>query len=128
MKLLLDTHTFLWWATEPTKLSPQIHALCSDTKNDLFLSVASIWEMQIKQDLEKLILKTSLSKMVDEQKTKNSLLILSVQPDHVFGLSGLPTVHKDPFDRILIAQARFEDMILLSVDGVFKQYEVKVIW
>jgi PIN domain nuclease of toxin-antitoxin system len=128
MKLLLDTHTFLWWATEPTKLSPQIHALCSDTKNDLFLSVASIWEMQIKQDLGKLILKTSLSKMVDEQKTKNSLLILSVQPDHVFGLSGLPTVHKDPFDRILIAQARFEDMILLSVDGVFKQYEVKVIW
>ena len=103
-------------------------ALCEDTQNEMFLSVASIWEMQIKHQLGKLELHLPLDKLVSEQVQKNAIQILPIQTAHVFGVAALPDVHKDPFDRLLIAQANVENMVFLSGDGVFKHYPVQIIW
>jgi len=128
MKLLLDTHVFLWWATEPEKLSPVVAALCADKRNSLHISVASIWEMQIKADLGKLSLSCPLNELIRKQQQHNYLSVLPVQVHHVYALKQLPPIHKDPFDRLLIAQTKVEDMVLLSADGFFKQYDVAVMW
>ncbi len=79
MKLLLDTHVFLWWATEPEKLSPLTAALCADERNSLHISVASIWEMQIKADLGKLSLSCPLDQLIKEQQLQNGLLVVRRQ-------------------------------------------------
>ncbi|GAB4203068.1 MAG: type II toxin-antitoxin system VapC family toxin [Roseiflexaceae bacterium] len=128
MKLLLDTHTFIWWDSDPQQLSPRVISLCSDTGNDLFVSAASLWEMQIKQNIGKLNLRISLSDMVHRQQITNNLFVLAIHQDHIFGLENLPNIHKDPFDRILIAQANTEGMLLLSADTIFSSYPVQVIW
>ena len=128
MRLLLDTHAFLWWDSQPTKLPAKVLALCEDTQNEMFLSVASIWEMQIKYQLGKLELHLPLDKLVFEQVQKNAIQILPIQTAHVLGVAALPDVHKDPFDRLLIAQANVEKMVFLSGDGVFKHYPVQIIW
>lgn len=128
MRLLLDTHTFLWWDSQPNKLPAKVLALCEDAQNEIFLSVASIWEMQIKHQLGKLELHLPLDKLVSDQVQKNSIQILPIQTTHVLGISALPNAHKDPFDRLLIAQANVEQMVFLSGDGVFDQYPVKIIW
>lgn len=128
MRLLLDTHTFLWWDSQPNRLPAKVLALCKDTQNEIFLSVASIWEMQIKHQLGKLELHLPLDRLVSEQVQKNAIQILPIQTAHVLGISALPNVHKDPFDRLLIAQANVEKMVFLSGDGVFDQYPVQIIW
>ncbi len=125
MKLLLDTHVFIWWAQEPERLSQQALELCRDTDNSLILSVVSIWEMQIKHQLGKadFILKTSLREMIESQQSQNGVEVLRIEAAHVMELDNLPyyTEHRDPFDRLLIAQAKAEDIILFSVDH--KMYE-----
>lgn len=128
MRLLLDTHTFLWWDSQPSKLPTKVLALCEDAQNEMFLSVASIWEMQIKYQLGKLELHLPLDKLISEQVQKNAVQILSIQAAHVLGVYALPNAHKDPFDRLLIAQASVEKMAFLSGDGVFHQYPVQIIW
>jgi PIN domain nuclease of toxin-antitoxin system len=128
MKLLLDTHVFLWWATEPEKLSPRAALLCADERNTLHISVASIWEMQIKADLGKLTLSCPLDALIQEQQQHNGLVVLPVLAHHVYALKQLAPIHKDPFDRLLIAQSKTEDMVLLSADGLFKHYDVAVMW
>lgn len=128
MRLLLDTHTFLWWDSQPSKLPAKVLALCEDAQNEMFLSVASIWEMQIKHQLGKLELNMPLDKLVSEQVQKNAIQTLPVQAAHVLGIAALPDIHKDPFDRLLIAQANVEKMVFLSGDGVFKHYPVQIIW
>jgi PIN domain nuclease of toxin-antitoxin system len=128
MKLLLDTHTFIWWNNEPEKLSPQARVSCEDKNNTLILSVASVWEMQIKLQLGKLRLDVPLRTLVESQQRTNDLQILPVLNEHVFALDTLPLHHKDPFDRILIAQANAEELFLLSKDEIFKAYLVKRLW
>ncbi len=128
MNYLLDTHTFIWWDSIPEKLSAQVLECCQDSNNQLFLSIASIWEMQIKYQLGKLTLKTKLEVLIKEQVQKNGLLLLSVKPEHIFALSKLPNVHKDPFDRLLISQSMQEEITLLSRDSVFNDYPVDVFW
>jgi PIN domain nuclease of toxin-antitoxin system len=128
MKLLLDTHPFLWWATEPENLSPRVSVLCADERNTLHISVASIWEMQIKADLGKLSLSCPLNELIQEQQQHNGLVVLPAQAQHVYALKHLPPIHKDPFDRLLIAQTKVEEMVLLSADGFFKHYDVAVMW
>lgn len=127
MKLLLDTHTFLWLDSEPEKLSQHIQELCQDPKNTLLLSVVSIWEIQIKKQLGKLELRIPLSEIVREQQ-ENGIEILVIESAHILGLESLPNHHKDPFDRLLISQAVVEDAILISADPLIKQYPVKVEW
>lgn len=128
MRLLLDTHTFIWWDSEPGKLSSNTLALCQDRSNTLLLSVASVWEMQIKSQLGKLKLRSPLREVVESQCKTNDLEILPVDLEHVLALEDLPTPHKDPFDRLLIAQANAENAILLSNDPLFEQYPVTVMW
>jgi len=127
MKLLLDSHTFLWWNNEPDKLSPRVLEMCKDSENALFVSVASIWELQIKFQLGKLRLYKPLAEII-RQEQENGIEILSVEASHVFALDSLPNHHKDPFDRLLVAQALVEDAVLISADPLVKQYPVKVEW
>ena len=128
MKLLLDTHTFIWWDSAPNKLSPQVLALCQDQSNEMLLSVASVWEMQIKLQLGKLQLKLSLKEVIEGQQQTNNVQVLQITLAHVLALEGLPTPHKDPFDRLLIAQANVESAILVSGDKIFQQYPVNLLW
>ena len=105
MRLLLDTHTFIWWDSDPAKLSPTVLSQCQDSANTLVLSVVSIWEMVIKQNLGKLILATPVKQIVESQIRDNDLEVLPLTLDHSLALDQLPPHRKDPFDRLLIAQA-----------------------
>ena len=125
---LLDTHTFLWWDEQPAKLSARVRALCQDPKTRLVLSVVSLWEIVIKAQLGKLVLADPLSVMVAREQRMNNLKILPVRLKHVLGMQYLPPIHKDPFDRLLIAQAQVEGAVLLSADAVLSQYPVQVAW
>ena len=128
MKLLLDTHTFIWWDSDPTKLSPQALGLCQDRANVVLLSVVSVWEMQIKRQLGKLQLRLPLADMIASQQQTNQIAILPINLSHVLALESLPAHHKDPFDRLLIAQARDEEAILVNSDPVFARYQIEVLW
>ena len=128
MNLLLDTHTFIWWDSDPSKLSSRVISLCQDRKNILLLSVVSIWEIQIKHQLGKLKLGLPLARLVEIHQRVNEVKVLPVMLEHVLELENLPTPHGDPFDRLLIAQARTEGAILLSHDSIFEDYPVRLIW
>jgi len=128
MKLLLDTHTFIWWASAPEKLSEKALAACENTENSLILSVASAWGMQIKSHLGKLRLDMPLKELIKSQKKENDLKILPVELKHTYELNTLPSIHKDPFDRLLIAQSNLEDLTLVSKDSKFSGYSVNVLW
>jgi len=134
MILLLDTHIFLWLRYESEKLSKLALEACLNTNNRLYLSIASVWEMQIKHQLGKLELNTSLEDMIEEQCQTNDLQILPITTKHILALYNFPFqlkpsfYHKDPFDRILIAQAVVENAYLVSADSVFKNYQVKLLW
>jgi PIN domain nuclease of toxin-antitoxin system len=128
MILLLDTHTFIWWDSEPERLSETGFALCKDRNNTLLLSMASAWEIQIKYQLGKLTLRMPLADIVANQQESNGLKLLSISFSHILALQDLPMVHRDPFDRLLAAQAKVENIALLTVDAVFAQYPIKVMW
>ena len=128
MKLLLDTHTFIWWDSQPANLSGAATAALSDPSNSLILSTASVWEMAVKVDLGKLTLRLPLAQIVSHQQTTNGLVVLPVTLPHVLELERLPRPHRDPFDRMLIAQAISEGAILVSADPVFSSYPVHVLW
>lgn len=128
MNLLLDTHTFIWWDSEPAKLSSSALSACQDPANTLILSVVSVWEIQIKSQLGKLKHNLPLSEILQSQRQRNNVQILTVELDHVLGLQNLPYHHKDPFDRLLIAQALVEDAQLVSGDSVFSEYPISLIW
>ncbi len=128
MNLLLDTHTFLWWDNGAVNLSPRVLALCNDPAVILYLSMVSIWEIQLKHSLGKLSLRLPLRALLTDQQQKNGLQLLPITLDHVLALDALPHHHKDPFDRLLIAQAQVESMSLASVDSVFTNYPVSLIW
>lgn len=123
MKVLLDTHIFIWWDSEPEKLSPNILSLLQRTDTKLYVSVVSLWEIQIKSQLGKLTLSQSLEDIYDSQN-KNGISFLSVIPAHVLNLNTLPLHHKDQFDRMLISQALVEGLTLISIDHIFKLYDV----
>lgn len=128
MRYLLDTHTFIWFDNDPDKLSSQVAAICSSNDNDLLLSLASVWEMQIKTQLGKLQLPLPLPEMIQNQITKNNVELLPIELSHIFNLTNLPPYHKDPFDRLLIAQAMTENAILLSNDANIEKYPIQILW
>jgi PIN domain nuclease of toxin-antitoxin system len=127
MKLLLDTHTFVWWDSDLSQLSASALNALKDPANSLVLSVVSIWEIVMKQQLNKLTLHLPLISILSQQEN-NGLEILGVQLDHVLAVEKLPAAHKDPFDRLLIAQANVEGLTLVSADALFTQYPVTVLW
>ena len=124
MRILLDTHVFIWWDSEPDLLSQRAREFCEDPNNTLVLSVVSVWEMQIKRQIGKLDLRMPLNELIENQTRQNGVEILPVHLDHVLRLDKLPAIHKDPFDRLLIAQAKIEDIKILTSDRVFAEYDV----
>ncbi|BAY07982.1 type II toxin-antitoxin system VapC family toxin [Calothrix sp. NIES-2098] len=128
MKLLLDTHVLIWSAGNPEKLSQKVRNLLIDTNNLWFASIASFWELQIKSQLGKLNLSSPLPNFIETQQRVNNLQILPIELSHIYALESLPNHHRDPFDRILIAQATLEKMPLLSIDVIFDAYPVQRIW
>jgi PIN domain nuclease of toxin-antitoxin system len=128
VKILLDTHTFLWMENDSSRLSPKAAALIRDTENTLILSVVTVWEIQIKVQKGKLTLALPLADIVQNQLQNNQLELLSITLPHVYELDHLPRHHDDPFDRLLIAQAHADNLTLLSKDPQFTQYPVSVIW
>lgn len=127
MKLILDTQIFIWWDSAPERLSNSVIQLCEDPTNTLVLSVTSVWEMQIKSQLGKLTLDRSLALIIDEHMQTNGLELLPIELPHVVTLEQLPLHHKDPFDRIIVAQAIYEKLTVLGVDSQFAQYSVDVL-
>ena len=125
MKLLLDTHILIWWVDEPEKLPAHLYSALEDGANSLFISVVSAWEMQIKHQLGKLNFQQPLPQLIANQQQRNGARVISVTLAHVFELDNLPLHHKDPFDRLLMAQAIVEDLTLVSVDPAFAPYFVK---
>lgn len=128
MKIMFDTHTFIWWACEPEKLSTNVIDSCENQDNDLILSVVSVWEMQIKLQLGKLKLNIPLKSLIVSQRQINNLQVLPITLEHVLTLDLLPNHHKDPFDRLLIAQASVENAHIATRDNAFSYYPVKSIW
>jgi PIN domain nuclease of toxin-antitoxin system len=127
MNLLLDTHVFIWSQTAVAKISaPKIRAL-RNTQNVLFLSLANVWEIQIKIQIGKFSFPKPLSDIIKEQQAVNDLQILPITAEHIYALDNLPFHHKDPFDRMLIAQATVENYTLVTDDAHFSAYTVNLI-
>lgn len=128
MKLLLDTHTFIWWDSRSTHIPTGTLDLLKSSDNELLLSLVSIWEIQIKAHLGKLELKQPLLDIVQRQESQNGIVILPITLTHIIELDQLPWHHKDPFDRLLTAQSRIESATLISKDSAFTQYECRRFW
>ncbi len=126
MKQLLDTHTFLWFVMGNPRITPKLRSQIEDNEN--FVSIVSIWEIAIKSGIGKLNLEVPFDDFIDRQIVPNGIQILDIKLEHLKVLTTLPLHHRDPFDRILIAQAITEDIILVSVDSVFSLYPVQRIW
>ncbi|MDO5652301.1 MAG: type II toxin-antitoxin system VapC family toxin [Moraxella sp.] len=120
----LDTHIFIWINHSPSKLNANFQKILRNTDNSFFLSMVSLWEMQIKIQLGKLTNLPSLSKLIEQNKRDNIYKILPIKETHILGLQALPPIHKDPFDRLLISQAISENLILLTADSNIIQYPV----
>jgi PIN domain nuclease of toxin-antitoxin system len=128
MKLLLDTHTFLWWNTEDAQLSTRAREMISDGQNEIFLSAVSAWEISIKAAKGKLVLPEPPAQYISNRMSLYSFQPLPVQISHAVRVYELPHHHEDPFDRLLIAQSQIESMPLISVDANIRNYDVEVIW
>ena len=128
MKGLLDTHAFLWWITDDSRLSEKAREFISDGENELFFSAASGWEISIKAHLGKIELPEHPERFLTEQLHQNAVGVLPVNMSHALGVYGLPDHHRDPFDRLLVAQCAAEELPLISADRAFERYPVEVIW
>ena len=127
MKLLLDTHVFLWFMTGDERLSSRARRAIENIESELFLSVASVWEMAIKASLGRLILPVPVTEYVAE-KLDNGFRILSVEWTHASAVEKLPFHHRDPFDRLLVAQAIAEDIPIITADPIFHVYKANIVW
>jgi PIN domain nuclease of toxin-antitoxin system len=128
VKLLLDTHAFIWLDGEPARLSANARAACTDPANELYLSLASIWELQIKLQLGKLALRDDLGSILSEQQQTNHLRLLAIELPDILGLATLPAHHRDPFDRLLVAQARCGGFEFVTHDPEIAKYPVTILW
>ena len=128
MKLLLDTHAFLWMSLDDPQLSGHARDVIADTGNELLLSPASYWGIAIKISLGKYRLDEPLDEFVNREIQQNGTKILPIQPTHAAGVAALPFHHRDPFDRLLVAQAIVEQASLVSRDPVFDAYGVGREW
>jgi PIN domain nuclease of toxin-antitoxin system len=128
MKVLLDTHAFLWLITDDERLSEKAQKTFLNSNNRLFFSVASLWEICIKKSLGKISLESEWVQTIHKEMEINAIQWLPIEMPHCVKVSELPFHHRDPFDRMLIAQAMAEDMQLLSRDSRLSAYAIKRIW
>ena len=128
MNVLLDTHAFLWWVIDDSQLSITAKAMIAEPTNTIYLSVVSAWEIIIKERTGKLSLPESPETYIPSRLNANRFVTLPVEMPHVLQIAALPDHHRDPFDRLLIAQSQVENIPLLTVDHLISQYSVNVIW
>ncbi len=128
MRLLLDTHTFLWWVNDASPLSRRARSAIADPGNECWLSLASCWEMAVKLSLGKLKIGASIERFIPEQLAANGFRELGIELRHVACVSRLQFHHRDPFDRLLAAQAIEEGLTIVSADRVFRRYGVNRVW
>ncbi|WP_420263943.1 type II toxin-antitoxin system VapC family toxin [Candidatus Magnetominusculus dajiuhuensis] len=128
MRALLDTHTFLWWITGSGLLSGRAVRFISDVRSELYLSAVSVLEIVIKTQAGRLSLPETPEIFIADQMVINSIQCLPMNINHAFRLYTLPMYHRDPFDRLLVAQAQFEELPIVTNDQFIKQYDVKIIW
>ncbi|MGK7945373.1 MAG: type II toxin-antitoxin system VapC family toxin [Microcystaceae cyanobacterium] len=128
MKLLLDTHAFLWWVADEPQLSPTAKNMISDSNNTIYFSVVSAWKIIIKVGTGKLSLPENPEIYLPSRLISNQFETLPVFMSHVLQINRLANFHKDPFDRLLIAQSLVEDIPIITVDRLISQYPVEIIW
>lgn len=128
MRLLLDTHVFLWWIGDDPRLSLPAREAITAADNVVFLSVASAWEISVKARLGKLTLPCDVESFLPDQIQRNAISILPIGLAHALLVSRLPIHHRDPFDRMLVAQAQAEKLTLVTADAAIRQYDVKLCW
>ncbi|WP_434046796.1 MULTISPECIES: type II toxin-antitoxin system VapC family toxin [Sorangium] len=128
MKLLLDTHCWLWLAAEPERMRRDVVEMLVAAGNDVYVSAATAWEIVIKHALGKLILPISPAEYIPTRMAALGHLSLPIEQRHALQVAGLPPHHKDPFDRILVAQAQVEGTDLVTADRLMAGYDVRVIW
>lgn len=128
MRLLLDTHAFLWWVADDRRLSRKARAAIASRDSACFLSLASVWEMAIKVGLNRLELPSSVDRFVSEQMAANAIEPLPIDLGNAGDVARLPFHHRDPFDRLLAAQALGEELAIVSADPVFAKYGVRRVW
>jgi PIN domain nuclease of toxin-antitoxin system len=127
VKLLVDTHAFLWFVAGDRQLSATARRALEDDENEWWLSVASVWEMAIKAGLGRLTLPAPVHDYIGD-KVRQGLRVLSVDWPHAAGVERLPSHHRDPFDRLIAAQALADGLAVVSRDAVFRRYGVTVVW
>jgi PIN domain nuclease of toxin-antitoxin system len=128
MKLILDTHSFLYFIEGSPRLSTPARALIEDLNNDKLISKASLWEMAIKVSIGKLTLAHSFEILIPQQIADNGFDLLNIEMEHVCVVANLPFHHRDPFDRLLIAQSMAEDFPIVSNDTKFDEYHIQRLW
>ncbi|MEK6608398.1 MAG: type II toxin-antitoxin system VapC family toxin [Myxococcota bacterium] len=128
MRCLIDTHAFIWILTADPRLSVGARRCFHTRANEFFLSAASVWEMAIKTSLGRLALGVDLDHLVRKEAPARGIAHLPVEPEHALAVAALPFHHRDPFDRLLVAQARLEGLRLLSADAALDKYGVPRIW
>lgn len=127
-RLLLDTHVFLWWVDDAPNLTVPARKAIADTGNECFVSIVSCWEMAIKSSLGKLRLARPVERFVSEQLAANSFNLLNIELRHAAKIEKMPFLHRDPFDRLLIAQAQTEKLTMVTADSVFVDYGIEILW
>ncbi len=127
MRVLLDTNAWVWMIADPARLSPDARAMVEDRRNDLYLSSVSSWEIAIKHAMGRLVLPSPPDALIPEQMRRSGVLGLPIEHAHALAVGALPAHHRDPFDRLLIAQSQIESLAILTADPVFERYEVEVV-
>jgi PIN domain nuclease of toxin-antitoxin system len=128
VRVLLDTHAFLWWISDDSRLSDRAKEIIGDGSNELYFSAASGWEISIKAGLGRLEVPEDLEPFIADQLSRNAIQALPIYLRHALHTRTLPDHHRDPFDRILVSQAVLEELPLLSADPLVSSYPVEVVW
>jgi PIN domain nuclease of toxin-antitoxin system len=128
LNFLIDTHCWLWWLSEPERLNPTARRQIANRRNAVFFSAASAWEIAIKASLGKLRLPEPATDYIPSRVSGQGMIPLPINQRHALHLEGMPLHHRDPFDRILIAQAQIEGLPVLTADLQFRSYDVKILW
>ncbi|MCC6298186.1 MAG: type II toxin-antitoxin system VapC family toxin [Anaerolineales bacterium] len=128
MNLLLDPHAFLWFIAGNASLSETARSAIEDVNNNRYLSVASLWEIAIKISIGKFVLDEPFEILIPEELAKNRIELLDISVAHTALVASMPFHHRDPFDRLILAQAKVEEMTLVSADTAFDAYDVTRLW
>ena len=127
-RYLIDTHVFLWWITDSQEITQRVRAIIENEDNEILLSAASGWEIAIKTRLGRLRLPKKPDAFVLQQMTLNNITPLAVTMAHALYVHNLPDIHRDPFDRLLVAQSLLENAPIITRDAEIARYQVKVVW